>query len=38
MVVDAGELIRPIYVQKGIISEVALGLQAATHLPKPPGG
>jgi MFS family permease len=33
-----GDLIRPLYIQKGIISEVALGLQAATQLPKPPAG
>jgi len=33
-----GEVIRPLYVEKGIISEVALGLEAATHLPKPPAG
>ncbi len=32
------EIIRPIYIEKGIISEVALGLQAATHWPKPPAG
>jgi predicted MFS family arabinose efflux permease len=32
------ELIRPIYIEKGIISEVALGLQAATHWPRPPAG
>ena len=32
------EIIRPIYVEKGIISEVAYGLQAATQWPKPPAG
>jgi len=32
------ETIRPIYVEKGIISEMALGLQAATHWPRPPAG
>jgi MFS family permease len=32
------ESIHPIYVEKGIISKVAFGLQAATHWPKPPAG
>ena len=32
------EMIRPKYVEKGIISEVALGLQAAAQWPKPPAG
>ncbi|MFZ5569379.1 MAG: MFS transporter [Thermodesulfobacteriota bacterium] len=32
------EIIRPIYVEKGIISEVALGLQSAVQLPRPPVG
>lgn len=32
------EIIRPIYIEKGIISEVAIGLQAATQWPKPPVG
>ncbi len=32
------DIVRPVYVEKGVISEVALGLQAATNLPKPPTG
>ena len=32
------EIIRPIYIEKGIITEVALGLQAAAQWPKPPAG
>jgi len=32
------KIIRPVYIEKGIISEVALGLQAATQWPKPPAG
>jgi MFS family permease len=32
------KIIRPIYVEKGILSEVALGLQSATQWPKPPVG
>ena len=32
------EIIRPMYIEKGIISEMAFGLQAATHLPRPPAG
>jgi MFS family permease len=32
------EIMRPIYIEKGIISEVALGLQAAAQWPKPPAG
>jgi MFS family permease len=32
------EIIHPIYVEKGIISEVALGLQAASQWPRPPAG
>ena len=31
-------VIRPIYAEKGIVSEVALGLQSATQWPKPPVG
>jgi MFS family permease len=32
------EIIRSIYIDKGIISEVAFGLQAATQWPRPPAG
>jgi MFS family permease len=32
------KIIRPIYVEKGVLSEVAWGLQSATQLPKPPVG
>jgi len=32
------KIIRPIYVEKGVLSEVALGLQSATQWPKPPVG
>jgi len=32
------ETIRPIYIEKGIISEMAFSLQAANHLPRPPAG
>jgi len=32
------EIIRPIYIEKGVIAEVALGLQAAAQWPKPPAG
>jgi len=32
------KIIRPIYVEKGVPSEVAWGLQSATQLPKPPVG
>jgi MFS family permease len=32
------EIIHPIYIEKGIISEVALGLQAASQWPRPPAG
>ena len=32
------QMIRPIYVERGILSEVALGLQSATQWPKPPVG
>jgi MFS family permease len=32
------EAIQPIYVEKGILSEVALGLQSATQWPRPPVG
>ncbi len=32
------KIIRPIYIEKGILSEVALGLQSATQWPKPPVG
>jgi MFS family permease len=32
------KVIHPIYVEKGIISEVARGLQAAAQWPKPPAG
>lgn len=31
------EMIRPIYIKKGIIPEVALGIHSATELTKPPG-
>lgn len=31
-------VIHPIYIEKGIISEVARGLQAASQWPKPPAG
>jgi hypothetical protein len=29
------EVIRPIYVQRGIIPEVAAGLQSASEIPEP---
>ncbi len=32
------KIIRPIYIEKGVISEVALGLQSATQVPRPPAG
>jgi MFS family permease len=32
------EIIRPIYIEKGVISEVAFGLQAASQWPRPPAG
>jgi MFS family permease len=32
------EKMRPIYIEKGIISEVALGLQTASQWPRPPAG
>jgi MFS family permease len=32
------QIIRPIYIEKGVIAEVALGLQAAAQWPKPPAG
>ena len=32
------QMIRPIYVERGILSEVALGLESATQWPKPPVG
>jgi hypothetical protein len=32
------EIMRPIYIEKGIISEVALGLQTAAQWPRPPAG
>jgi MFS family permease len=32
------KIVRPIYVEKGVLSEVALGLESATQLPKPPVG
>jgi MFS family permease len=32
------KIIRPIYIEKGIISEVAFGLQAANQWPRPPAG
>ncbi len=31
-------VIRPIYVEKGILSEVVLGLESAVQLPRPPAG
>ncbi len=31
-------VIRPIYVEKGILSEVALGLESAVQWPRPPAG
>jgi MFS family permease len=32
------KIIRPIYIEKGIVSEVAFGLQAASQWPRPPAG
>jgi len=32
------EIIRPVYIEKGIISEVTIGLPAASQWPKPPAG